>query len=147
MGKSQETFSKKEKEKKRLKKRQDKLAKREERRANPKKTFEESIAYIDENGNFTDTPPDKSKRTVIKAEDIEIGVPTRENENDDLIKSGKLEFYNTEKGYGFIKENITNDKYFVHVSSLNGDIGENDKVSFELEKGPKGLNAVRVNKI
>ena len=147
MGKSQETFSKKEKEKKRLKKRQDKLAKREERRANPKKTFEESIAYIDENGNFTDTPPDKSKRTVIKAEDIEIGVPTRENENDDSIKSGKLEFYNTEKGYGFIKENITNDKYFVHVSSLNGDIGENDKVSFELEKGPKGLNAVRVNKI
>ena len=147
MGKSQETFSKKEKEKKRLKKRQDKLAKREERRANPKKTFEESIAYIDENGNFTDTPPDKSKRTVIKAEDIEIGVPTRENENDDSIKSGKLEFYNNEKGYGFIKENITNDKYFVHVSSLNGDIGENDKVSFELEKGPKGLNAVRVNKI
>ena len=49
MGKSQETFSKKEKEKKRLKKRKDKLAKREERKANPKKTFEESIAYIDEN--------------------------------------------------------------------------------------------------
>lgn len=147
MGKSQETFSKKEKEKKRLKKRQEKLAKREERRANPKKTFEESIAYIDENGNFTDTPPDKSKRTVIKAEDIEIGVPTRQNENYDPIKSGKLEFYNNEKGYGFIKENITNDKYFVHVSSLNGEIGENDKVSFELEKGPKGLNAVRVNKI
>ena len=147
MGKSQETFSKKEKEKKRLKKRQEKLAKREERKANPKKTFEESIAYIDENGNFTDTPPDKSKRTIIKAEDIEIGVPTRENENDDSIKSGKLEFYNDEKGYGFIKENITNDKYFVHVSSLNGDIGENDKVSFELERGPKGLNAVRVNKI
>ena len=147
MGKSQETFSKKEKEKKRLKKRKDKLAKREERKANPKKTFEESIAYIDENGNFTDTPPDKSKRTVIKAEDIEIGVPTRENENDDPIKSGKVEFYNDEKGYGFIKEDVTNDKYFVHVSSLNGDIGENDKVSFELERGPKGLNAVRVNKI
>ena len=121
--------------------------KREERKANPKKTFEESIAYIDENGNFTDTPPDKSKRTVIKAEDIEIGVPTRENENEDPIKSGKVEFYNDEKGYGFIKEDVTNDKYFVHVSSLNGDIGENDKVSFELERGPKGLNAVRVNKI
>mgnify|MGYP003686354599 FL=1 len=147
MGKSQETFSKKEKEKKRLKKRKDKLAKREERKANPKKTFEESIAYIDENGNFTDTPPDKTKRTIIKAEDIEIGVPTRENENDDPIKLGKIEFYNDEKGYGFIKEDVTNEKYFVHVSSLNGEIGENDKVSFELERGPKGLNAVRVNKI
>ncbi len=61
MGKSQETFSKKEKEKKRLKKRKDKLAKREERKSNPKKSFEESIAYIDENGNFSDTPPDKQK--------------------------------------------------------------------------------------
>ena len=67
-----------------------KLAKREERKANPKKTFEESIAYIDENGNFTDTPPDKSKRTVIKAEDIEIGIPTREADNSDPIKKGKI---------------------------------------------------------
>jgi len=147
MGKSQETFSKKEKEKKRLKKRKDKLAKREERKANPKKTFEESIAYIDENGNFTETPPDRTKRTVIKAEDIVIGIPTKENDNSDPVKSGKIDFYNDEKGYGFIKEDSTNEKYFVHVSSLNGEIGENDKVSFELEKGPKGLNAVRVNKI
>ena len=76
MGKSQETFSKKEKEKKRLKKRQEKLARREERKANPKKTFEESIAYIDENGNFTDTPPDATKKSVIKAEDIVLGVPS-----------------------------------------------------------------------
>jgi cold shock CspA family protein len=147
MGKSQETFSKKEKEKKRLKKRKDKLAKREERKANPKKTFEESIAYIDENGNFTETPPDRTKRTVIKAEDIVIGIPTKESDNSDPVKSGKIDFYNDEKGYGFIKEDLTNEKYFVHVSSLNGEIGENDKVSFELEKGPKGLNAVRVNKI
>jgi cold shock CspA family protein len=112
-----------------------------------KKTFEESIAYIDENGNFTETPPDRTKRTVIKAEDIVIGIPTKENDNSDPVKSGKIDFYNDEKGYGFIKEDLTNEKYFVHVSSLNGEIGENDKVSFELEKGPKGLNAVRVNKI
>ena len=59
-------------------------------------------------------------------------------------------------GYGLIGINKNNielistaddEKYFVHVSSLNGEIEENDKVSFELEKGPKGLNAVRVNKI
>jgi len=112
-----------------------------------KKTFEESIAYIDENGNFTETPPDRTKRTVIKAEDIVIGIPTKESDNSDPVKSGKIDFYNDEKGYGFIKEDLTNEKYFVHVSSLNGEIGENDKVSFELEKGPKGLNAVRVNKI
>ena len=38
-------------------------------------------------------------------------------------------------------------KYFVHVSSITGEILEGDKVSFELEKGPKGLNAVRVSKV
>ena len=146
MGKSQETFSKKEKEKKRLKKRQEKLARREERKANPKKTFEESIAYIDENGNFTDTPPDATKKSFIKAEDIVLGVPSKEPDESDPIKKGKLEFYNNDKGYGFIKEDSTNEKYFVHVSSITGEILEGDKVSFELEKGPKGLNAVRVSK-
>ena len=147
MGKSQETFSKKEKEKKRLKKRQEKLARREERKSIPKKTFEESIAYIDENGNFTDTPPDASKKSVIKAEDIVLGVPSKEPDENDPIKKGKLEFYNNDKGYGFIKEDSTNEKYFVHVSSITGEILEGDKVSFELEKGPKGLNAVRVSKV
>ena len=78
MGKSQETFSKKEKEKKRLKKRQEKLAKREERKSNPKKSFEEMIAYVDENGNLSDTPPDLTKKKKpIKAEDIELGIPAR----------------------------------------------------------------------
>jgi cold shock CspA family protein len=147
MGKSQETFSKKEKEKKRLKRKKDKLAKRDERRANPKKTFEELIAYVDENGNLSDTPPDLTKKNKIKAEDIQLGVPSRESEDVDPIKKGKLEFYNNDKGYGFIKEDVTNDKFFVHVSSINGEIIEGDKISFELEQGPKGLNAVRVNKI
>ena len=145
MGKSQETFSKK--EKKRLKKRQEKLARREERKAIPKKTFEESIANIDENGNFTDTPPDAAKKSVIKAEDIVLGIPKKETDESDPIKKGKLEFYNNDKGYGFIKEDSTNNKYFVHVSSLNDEIFEGDKVSFELEQGPKGLNAVKVNKL
>ncbi len=63
-----------------------------------------------------------------------------------IMPSGKIKWFNSKKGYGFIKEDLTNEKYFVHVSSLNGEIGENDKVSFELERGPKGLNAVRVNK-
>ena len=148
MGKSQETFSKKEKEKKRLKKRQEKLAKREERKSNPKKSFEEMIAYVDENGNLTDTPPDLTKKKKpIKAEDIELGIPARSDEPIDTKKSGKIDFYNNDKGFGFIKENSTNEKYFFHVSSLSGEILENDSVSFELEKGPKGLNAVNINKI
>lgn len=149
MGKSQETFNKKEKEKKRLKKRQDKLAKKEERKAKPKVSgFDDMISYVDEYGNTTDTPPDPSKKIVIKAEDIEIGVPKREfEEEEELLHLGKVEFFNSDKGFGFIKENGTNEKYFVHVSSLSEEVVENDKVSFELEKGLKGMNAVRVNKI
>lgn len=146
MGKSQETYNKKEKEKKRLKKRKEKEAKREERKASGTASFEDMISYVDEYGNITDTPPDPSKKEVINAEDIEIGVSSREEEEVDPIRQGKVEFFNEEKGFGFIKENGTNEKYFVHVSSLLEEINENDKVSFELERGMKGMNAVRVKK-
>ena len=80
MAKSQQTFNKSEKEKKRLKKREEKQKKREERKANSKKGegFEEMFAYVDENGQISDTPPDLTKKKVeIKAENIEIGVPKR----------------------------------------------------------------------
>jgi cold shock CspA family protein len=148
MAKSQETFSKKEKEKARLKKRQDKQVKREENKSNPKKSgLQDMIAYVDEYGNLTSTPPDPSKKRVIRAEDIEIGVPTRVKEDLSAVRTGKVEFFNHDKGFGFIKENDTQEKYFVHVSSLTFEIEENDKVTFEVEQGPKGLNAVRVNKI
>ncbi len=149
MAKSQETYNKKEKEKQRLKKRQDKQAKKEERKANPKKSGSETMySYVDADGNLTDTPPDPSKKIIFKAEDIEIGVPKREKEDEvDPIRQGKVEFFNTEKGFGFIKENDTNEKFFVHVSSLSEEVVENDKVAFEVEQGMKGLNAVRVKKI
>jgi cold shock CspA family protein len=148
MAKSQETFSKKEKEKKRLKKRQDKLAKRDERKSSPKKSgLQDMMAYVDENGNITDTPPDLSRKKVIRAEDIEIGTPTRVEEDLGARRTGKVEFFNHEKGFGFIKENDTQEKYFVHISSLTEEVVENDKVSFEVEQGQKGLNAVRVMKL
>lgn len=146
MSRSQETFSKKEKEKKRLRKRQEKLAKREARKALPKKSgLDHMISYVDEYGNFTDTPPDRNKKSNIKAEDIEIGVPKKEEM--DSVRMGKVEFFNHDKGFGFIMEQETGEKYFVHVSSLNIEIHENDKVSFEIEQGPKGLNAINVAKI
>jgi len=147
MGKSQETFSKKEKEKKRLKKRQAKQAKREERKSNPKKKsgLDDMIAYVDEYGNITDTPPDPTKNKEVKAEEIQINTPKKEEV--DPVRLGKVEFFNEDKGFGFIKENGTNEKFFVHVSSLTEDIAENDKVSFEVERGLKGWNAVQVKKL
>jgi cold shock CspA family protein len=147
MGKSQETFNKKEKEKKRLKKKQDKEQKKEERKANSDKgkSVDEMFAYVDDEGNISSTPPDPKKKNVIKSEDIEIGI-SRQAALDpaDLIRKGTVTFFNESKGYGFIKDMESQDSIFVHVNGLEDEVKEGDKVSFETEKGQKGLNAVRV---
>ncbi len=150
MAKSKATFSKREREKKRLKKRQDKQVKKEERKANSDGGgLENMLAYVDEFGNITDTPPDPTrKRKKIKAEDIVIGVPKRDDEEEmDSVLTGKIEYYNTDKGFGFIRELETQEKYFFHVKGLIDPVAERDTVSFELEQGFKGLNAVRVSKV
>jgi cold shock CspA family protein len=149
MARSQDSFSKKEREKKRLKKRQEKQLKKEERRANSEGgSLDDMIAYVDANGNPTDTPPDPTeKKEVIDASTIEIGIPKKEVSDGPDIYEGKVEFFNDSKGYGFIKDLQSQQNYFVHVNGLTEPIQENDKVSFELEKGLKGMNAVRVKKI
>jgi len=57
---------------------------------------------------------------------------------------GVTKFFNSEKGFGFIRETETNEEFFVHVSGLIDTIEENDEVSFELIDGKKGKNAVNV---
>lgn len=147
MTKSQDSFNKKEKEKKRLKKRLDKQQKKEERKANaPGGGFESMIAYVDENGNLSDTPPDPTKKSKIDAGSIETSVPKRVEEELPAIRKGKVEFFNDSKGFGFIREQGTEEQYFVHVNGLLEKISENDIVTFELERGLKGMNAVRVKK-
>jgi cold shock CspA family protein len=148
MAKSQETFNKKEKEKKRLKKRTDKQQKQEDRKSNQQGGgLESMIAYVDAYGHITDTPPDPSMKLKIDVGEIEISIPKKEDVIVDPIKKGKVDFYNSSKGFGFIKELETQEKYFVHVHSLLDDIEEGDMVTFELEKGLKGMNAVRVAKV
>ena len=150
MGRSQESFGKKEREKKRQKKREQKKLLKEERKANSNKgsDLDSMIAYVDAYGNPTDTPPDPTvEKEEISAESIEIGVPKREKEAKPFEKTGKVAFFDTSKGYGFINEEISGERFFVHVTGLIDSIQENDQVRFELEKGPKGLNAVKVEKI
>lgn len=147
MGRSQETFGKKEREKKRLQKKKEKAAKKEERKAQDKKSsLDDMMAYVDEDGNISDTPPDPTKKKKIKAEDIDLNVPKREKIDLSATRKGKVDFFNDEKGYGFIRENETNEKYFFHISSTVEELVEGDKVTYELEKGEKGLNAVRLKK-
>jgi CspA family cold shock protein len=63
------------------------------------------------------------------------------------MKEGTVKFFNSTKGFGFIKPNDSSEDIFVHESGLIDEIQENDKVRFELEKGRKGMNAVRVELI
>jgi cold shock CspA family protein len=150
MGKSQETFNKKEKEKKRLKKKQDKEQKKEERKANSDKgkSMDQMLAYVDADGNISSTPPDPMKKSVIKSEDIQIGVSRQEPiDPADLIRKGTVTFFNDSKGYGFIKDHESQDSVFVHINGLIDRVAENDKVTFETEMGQKGLNAIKVKLI
>ena len=141
-----ETWNKKEREKKKQQNKREKKERMQERKDNPAaKSMDDMMAYIDENGNISDTPPDPKKVRKIKLEDIEIGVP-RQGEMDptDLIRTGTVTFFNGEKGYGFIKDAETKESVFVHVNSLKDPVQENSKVIFEIEMGPKGANAVNV---
>lgn len=150
MAKSQQTFNKKEKEKKKLKKREDKERKKEERKANSTGgDLESMLTYVDENGNFSSVAPDPTqKKKSIKADQIQIGVPKREAADEsELTRTGKVTFFNGSKGYGFIKDERTDENVFVHVNGLQGPIKENDKVTFQVEKGPRGLNAIDVKVI
>ena len=148
MAKSQNSFIKQENEKKRLKKRKDKLQKKEERKSSGADSgLDSMIAYVDENGNITDTPPDPSKKHKVDVESIEIGVSRREEVAMPTVRTGKIDFFNDSKGFGFIKETGTQEKYFVHVNGLLEVVKEGDNVTFELERGMRGMNAIRVKKV
>jgi cold shock CspA family protein len=146
MAKSKENFSKQEAEKRKRKKQQEKEQRKEERKASKgSKSFEEMLAYVDENGNITNTPPDPTKKKVIREEDIEVSVRKQDpNQAPDPLRKGKVTFFNSSKGYGFIKDQNTQESIFVHINAVDGDIKENDKVTFQVQMGPKGLNAVDV---
>ena len=145
MGRSQETFNKKEVRNKKEKKRKEKEKKKLARKEGEKKSLDDMIAYVDENGMLTDTPPDPTKKKKeIKAEDIELGVPSREKEETDPIRKGTVTFFNDSKGYGFIKDSETKESVFVHVNNLLEEIKEGNLVSFEVEMGQKGPTAVKV---
>jgi len=60
------------------------------------------------------------------------------------MKKGTVKFFNESKGYGFIRDDETNEEYFVHVTGLVDKIRQNDLVTFELKEGKKGLNAFNV---
>lgn len=144
MGRSSISFNKKELEKKRAQKRKEKQQRKEDRKANSGSgSLDDMIAYVDENGVITDEMPEPENRKKIAAKDIVISTPRKEDQEDVVLK-GRVEHFNRDKGYGFIKNLDSIDKYFFHVTDAYPEITEGNIVTFDLVKGNRGLNAVKV---
>lgn len=145
MGRSQETSGKKEVRTRKEKKRKDKAQKRALKKSEGKSNPDDMIAYVDEYGKISSTPPDPLKRTKIIAENIEINVPRNRPENAvDLVRKGVVTFFNESKGFGFIRDLESSQRIFVHANGLLEPIVENNLVVFEIVKGPKGPSAIKV---
>jgi cold shock CspA family protein len=150
MPKSHQTWNKKDREQQKQKARKEKAERKKERKENSQKgkSLEEMIAYTDENGNLSSSPPDPRRKKEIKLEDIEIGVAKQiPIDPADLIRQGTVTFFNEAKGYGFIKDRENQQSIFVHANNCNEPIQEQSKVSFEIEMGPKGASAINVRLI
>ncbi len=149
MGRSQESFNKKEVRNKKEKKRKEKEKKRLARKETEKRSsLDDMIAYVDENGMITSTPPDPNKKKNIKLEDIEISVPTRDSTQMlNPVRKGVVTFFNESKGFGFIRDLETQESVFVHVNNVLEEIREDNIVSFEVEMGKKGPAAIQVKLI
>ncbi|HPE77527.1 MAG TPA: cold shock domain-containing protein [Draconibacterium sp.] len=144
MGRSQESFNKKDVRNKKEKKRKEKAAKKLAKRDGEKSSFDDMIAYVDENGVITDQPIDPSTKTEVKLEDIAVSVPKGSDEEVDPIRRGTITFFNESKGFGFIKDLETKQDVFVHANNVIGEIKEGNLVTYEVEMGQRGPNAVRV---
>ncbi|MCK4569778.1 MAG: cold shock domain-containing protein [Bacteroidales bacterium] len=149
MGRSQETFGKKEVRTKKEKKRKEKEKKRLAKKESEKKTDpDDMIAYVDANGRITSAPPDPSNKEDIELEDIEVSVPKSDNTHkNDPIRTGIVSFFNESKGYGFIKDSITKQDVFVHINNTLDEIKEGNLVTFEIGSGQKGPAAMNVKKL
>ncbi|QIA09039.1 cold-shock protein [Draconibacterium halophilum] len=146
MGRSKETFGKKEVRKKQAKKRKEKEAKRLARKdSDTNSNLDDMIAYVDEFGNITDTPPDETQKEKVKAEDIDVSVPKGGyGEDEPREKQGVVTFFNDQKGYGFIRNLSNNQNIFVHINEVDGEIKEGNRVTYEEGQGPKGPAAMNV---
>lgn len=138
-----DSFSKKENFKKKLQKQKEKSLKREERKNNNNKgkSLDEMFLYVDANGQLTETPPGEQNREGIDLNDIQLGAAPIEAE--ETLKTGIVTFL-SDKGYGFIAENVTQENIFFHENNCAHAVKKGNKVSFEKERSPKGFSAVNI---
>jgi cold shock CspA family protein len=138
-----DSFSKKENSKKKVKKQQDKVLRREDRKVNNNKgkSLDDMIVYVDINGNFTSTPTHLQNREIDLAKAKKSANNTTIDE--DTVFTGIVTFL-SEKGYGFITEDKTKENVFFHHGQLNQNVDKNDKVSYNKESTLKGNRATNI---
>lgn len=148
MGRSQESYQKKEVQNRKEKKRKEKEKKRlEKKEKGVKSGLDDMIAYVDENGMITSSEPDPQNKTQIAAEDIEFQIPPKDpSEKQNTIREGTLISFFESRGFGFISDAVTKERIFVHVNNMIDELSEGNACSFEVENGHKGPVAVRVKK-
>lgn len=141
-----DSYFKKENAKKKTKKKQEKLQRREDRKVNNNKgkDLEDMIIYVDINGNFTSVPPHLQTTQPVAPRRRE------EEEPEDALDSDKeftgIVTYVSEKGYGFITEDTSNDSVFFHHKQLSQQFNKHDSVIYNKEKTDRGDRAINIKK-
>ncbi len=136
------SYGKREREKLKANKRQEKQKRKESNQNSQGSSFDDMIAYVDEFGRLHSTPPTKEKEQ-IDASTIEVAVPRRED-IESAPFSGRVEYFNDSKGFGFIVDSMSGEKFFFHINSAPQNIAEGDKVTFTTEKRDRGMTAVDI---
>lgn len=133
MAKSQLTFNKKERAKKKHLKKQEKQERRELNKSNNNKgkSLEEMFAYVDEFGNISDTPPTQAYK--FKEEDLQRPV-----DNEDEYLYGKVSYYNDSGNYGFIRDNVTRDTVYFNDKLAGMILTLNQKVKYKYIRTKQG---------
>ncbi|MCD8071907.1 MAG: cold shock domain-containing protein [Alistipes sp.] len=139
-----QSFNKRENEKKKAAKRLEKQKRKEERKSTGSGSMDDMIAWVDEHGMIVDTPPEEREKEEISLDDILISTPKKEEAVYEKPK-GRVEYFNESKGYGFIKDVATAEKYFFHISSAPAGIAEGNTVWFDTERGARGMSAVNIS--
>ena len=146
MARSRETYGKKEVRNKKEKKRKAKEERKNAKKAQGKSGLDDMIAYVGQDGELLDAPVDPKEKEEVDVNDIEISVPkAAELTEEERMRKGVVTFFNEDKGYGFIKDTKTNESFFVHINNTNEPITNNNMVSFEVQKEPRGMVAVNVS--
>ncbi len=139
---SRASFGKKEREKIKATKRIEKQKRKERNQSGGTRSFNDMIAYVDEYGVLHATQP-IAEKVEVDISTIEIAVPKKE-EVEDAFMSGKVEFFNSSKGFGFIKNSTSGEKYFFHISSAPESIEDGNMVTFKTEKTARGVVAINI---